>query len=464
MQEERPRSENESTDLADIGRNLLTGGIWAFGGKVVTAGSGILISILVTRLLLPEAVGAYFLALSIVTFAAIAGRFGLEKTILQVVAERLGKGDRTAARPLVVQVLLIALCAVTLLGLVITVGLGRWVASELFSSSALARVGALLAPWMAYLAFEGLVAETFRGLDDIARASIYGGAVSRSLCVLALSGLLALRGGGSLEHVVLLTIASGALGLLAAGLSLDRKLGLRDIGPDSFTDAADLLRVAWPLLISNMTLYVVGNVDLWILGAFRPEQEVALYGVAVRLVLLVGVPLTIANAVLPPIIGKLYARGDRAAMERVIRTTTTVAAVPSVVILTLFTVAGGPILTLAFGSYYRDAAVVLALLGLGQLTNVLVGTCGYVLIMTGHQRQLMWAAVVSGSVSIVGGLLTVSSYGAEGVAASMLAGMATQQILMLALAHRRVGVWTHASPRYLSPAVRFLLDEIEEAR
>lgn len=443
--------------LPRLARRLLSDGAWAFAGKIATSGGGALVSVLLTRLLSPTDVGAYFLALSIVTVAGLAARAGLEKTALQMVTASLGAGEEARARWAVRRVLTIALATVGLIALVLALGGGRWIAGELFTSQAMVRVGALMAPWMAFLAFEKIIAEAFRGFHDIPRASIYGGAVSRLLCVLGLFALLVWVGQTTLRTVVLVAIGCGVVALIPAASALLRKLRqLRKVG-DTALSTADVLRTSWPLLVSNLTLFVTGKADLWIIGAFRSDSEVALYGVAVRLVLLVGVSLTVVNAILPPLIGELYVREDRARLERVVRTTASIAAIPSVVVLAAFIVAGGPILGILFGSFYRDAALVLGLLSVGQLVNVWVGSCGYVLVMTGHERDLMWTAVLSGSISLVGGLITVMRFGIVGVAAAVAIGTITQQILMLWMARRRCRVWTHATPRLLSAPIQHII-------
>ena len=122
---------------------------------------------------------------------------------------------------------------------------------------------------------------------------------------------------------------------------------------------------------------------------------------------------------------------------------------PSAATLIAFLLLGSPILGLAFGDFYRDAWPVLAILSIGQLVNVWVGSCGYLLVMTGHQRDMMRISTISCAVSTVGGLLAVREYGLVGVAIATAMGMIVQQTLMLLMARKRCGVWTHASPRFL---------------
>lgn len=442
--------------LTELAWRLVSGGAWAFSGKLITAGSGAAISILLARLLPPSAVGAYFLGLSVVTATSILARAGLEKTVLQLVAESLARGEEARARAAVRQIYLIAAMTVAIVALGLWAGGARWIATELFDSGTLATIAKLLPPWMVFLTFEMLLAETFRGFDDIPKASIFGGALSRAACVVVFSALLVFHGASNLGSIVLLTLGCYVLSLILGGYGLRRRVtGLR-AGVSHFVPASFVLRSTWPLLVTNLTVFAMGQAGVWILGAFRPDEEVALFGVCVRLVMLVGVSLTIAAAVLPPVIGQLYVQEEKKKLERVMRTAASVAAVPSVIILTAFIVAGRPILELAFGAFYAAGAGALALLSLGQIVNVWVGSCGYALIMTGHQRDLMISTILAGTVTVAGGLAVVQHWGVAGVATATAAGTIVNQILMLSLARIRCGIWTHASPFLLRDPVQFV--------
>ena len=70
-------------------RRLLSGSIWAVAGRFGGAIIGIVTSSLLTFILSPEEVGAYNLALSIVSFGALVGALGLPKTVVRLVAENM---------------------------------------------------------------------------------------------------------------------------------------------------------------------------------------------------------------------------------------------------------------------------------------------------------------------------------------------------------------------------------------
>jgi O-antigen/teichoic acid export membrane protein len=228
----------------------------------------------------------------------------------------------------------------------------------------------------------------------------------------------------------------------------------------------DIARLAWPLLITNITLVALGQgyVDLWIVGAFRPEEDVAVFGAAARAVMLVVLPVLIINSVVSPLIAGMHAQRRTGELERALRVAATVATVPSFFTWAAFLVFGGPILGLLFGDFYREGAVVLALLSTGQLANVLVGACGAALTMTGHQRLAMLITIGGGLIMVVGGLALVTPYGIAGVAAATAAGIiATNVAYWLAVRHK-TGMWTHAGFGELLYLLRSLANAASRSR
>ena len=201
-----------------------------------------------------------------------------------------------------------------------------------------------------------------------------------------------------------------------------------------------------PLLVSSLTAFVLVQSDLWIIAAFGSQSEVALYGAASRLMTLVTMPLMVVNAVLPPVIAELYARGEKERLERDGRPVTTLVSIPAVLTLALFTVAGGPILGLLYGNFYAAGGGLLALLSLGKLAAVVAGSCGLTLQMTGHQRPLMWISILCGLVFVGGAIWAVQVFGVLGVAGMAAFSIALQNLIVVLVVRARLGIWTHAIP------------------
>jgi O-antigen/teichoic acid export membrane protein len=207
---------------------------------------------------------------------------------------------------------------------------------------------------------------------------------------------------------------------------------------------AAVLANAGPVLVGNVMSFVLTQVHLWVVASRMPAHDVAVYASAARMVNLVSMTLIIANQVLPPIIGELAARGDKALLERTLRGTALVVGVPTLMVLGPFVFAGKLVMRLAFGPFYESGAEVLAILSVGQVANVFTGSSAFTLLMTGHSVAVMWLSGLAGGAMTVVCLL-VAGGGVEHVAWAVSAVLVVQQLVTLVVAKRLVGVWTHPS-------------------
>lgn len=444
--------EPMTLQTSSIRKRLLLGGTWALTGKVMTAVTGLAVNILLARLLAPDEMGAYFLTFSLVSVAALVAQLGLSQTVVRLVAESIGKGKPGRARAAVRLVFrYTALGAVSVMAFLVLGG-GHWFAEKVFRSSIMAGVVDIAAVWVIVLTLQEVLAETFRGFHDVRRATLFGGLVTGGLSATLFGFLWFLEGHAALGEILALSVASGAANVSLGWFFLGRIT--RDLQGDDPLGSQEVLSIAWSQWISNLMLIALTQADIWVLGIFRSQDEVALYGAASRLVALVAMPLLIVNAVVPPLIAEMYAQGKKKELERVLRTTATVAGVPSFVVLLGLILFGNWVLSVVYGDFYRSGGVVLVLLSLGQLVNVWSGSCGLTLIMTGNQSTLMLISLFSGSAMIVGSIISVKSYGVAGVAGIAALMMIIQNLLMLFFAKARSGIWTHVRFSSLIPLYR----------
>ncbi len=426
-----------------VGQRLVRGSVWVLAGR----GFGVVVVLatnaLLTRLLSPDQVGAYFVVLSLVMFCALLAQMGAERTAVRLVAESLGTGRPGRARAAIVSVAGIVGGGALVVAILLVAGPGRWLVAGVLHSPLAGSVIGLTALLVVTTTVRRICAEIFRGFSQIHLATAFENLAAAGLTAVAFLLLWTLRHRVALRAVLVVSVAaSGAAAAWAVLLVLRRvrALGPRDrsLGPRAVFD------ISWPLLFVSLALFVLGaGVDVWILSAFRSSRDVALYGAAVRLVAVVGAPLTILLAVLQPVIAELHARGERALLERTLRNAATVAAVPSALVVLVFLGFGGPVMARVFGPFYRHGSAVLAVLSLGQMANVVAGACGAALMMTGHQRTMMKITLCVAALSVTGGLVLVRPFGPVGVAASTAFAFTLQNVLMLGYAKRSLGIWTH---------------------
>src|SRR5215218_6584038 len=314
-------------------RRLLRGGGWAFGGKMLVAFTGLASSALLARLLTPPELGTYFLAFSILNVGTTLGALGLTETVVRLVAQGMGLNLFGRVRRVISVVLGVGTLGALGVGLAYLL-FGDDLAKAVFNAPALAAITGLVAAWLIVGTLQSLLAETFRGFHDIRLASLLGGqvgggttgVVTLALVTASLLVLWLVNGQATLATVVLLAICSGAVSTLVAGWLLRRRV--TELPPptseegrkaDSKAVLGEVLSISWPLLIVTLIMMVRTQGDIWILGAFLPQGELALYGAANRLVAMVTMPMAIVTAVAPPLIAEMYSQGRREELEHALR-------------------------------------------------------------------------------------------------------------------------------------------------
>src|SRR5215218_9535675 len=417
---------------------------------------GFVTNVLVANMLSKQEAGAYIVALSIVSLGAVVGSLGLPKTVVGLVAENMGVECPERARQAIRTVLVLGLLGT--LGISLAYLLVGDLVSNLLNSSALVGLTGLMAGWIAIAVVQEITAETFRGFHDIRLATLLGGLATSGksgglimrVLLLGIVALLWVRSEQtSLTTVMLVCIGSGSMSVvLSLWLLYDKvsSLGSSEGSADEeLVSAKEILDDATPFLAIALTSFVLLSADVWILGALGSLKEVGIYGAASRLVAFVVMPLLIVNLVLPPIVAEMYAQGQTGRLERTLRTFSTLAGIPSLLVLLVFMLLGGPILGLVYGKpiYHSDTAVlVLLILSAAKLTAVWSGSCGLVLQFTGHQRSMLRVSVLTSPLFFVVAILATQRYGPVGVACAVAVTTALQNVIMVLLAKKKTGMWT----------------------
>lgn len=223
------------------------------------------------------------------------------------------------------------------------------------------------------------------------------------------------------------------------------------------------MRTAWPLWGALLVWTLGRENDVWVLGVFRPPEEVALYGAAVRLAALASMPLMVVNAVVPPFIAELHGREQTGDLELMLRATATAALAPTLCVLAFFLFEGKTALSALYGPFYAHASGVLLISGFSAFTDVATGACGLALMMTGRGSQVLWISLAGAILALAIKITLVRRYGGVGVAAGAAIGFTAQNLAMLFAVKRDLGMWTSVlSISDSAPAARRVLTMLRQ--
>jgi O-antigen/teichoic acid export membrane protein len=433
--------------MKSLGQRLLRGGIIAVIGKSAIAIGIVLVNALIARLLTPAETGLFFLALSMVTVAAVVADFGLGKTLLRVIPDAVISGDHPRAMSHIRQAFIAVTLTILFTAMILVSPAGTWLAVSLSHGPILGELMPLVALWLVVTVIMSLLAEICRGFHHISAAIFYGGALTGLGNILIVSIVLTVTwftaAEISLKQLLVLFIVAGLFLSLLAILKLRKRLQVSQ--KEEYKGSIKRLFVmAWPFWLSSMALILMTHAEIWMLGYLRPPEEVAAFGLVARLALLVSFPLVIVNSVLPPLISELYANDDIKKMERMLRGAAGLTTLLSLLVFLLLLSLGDWLPRFLFGDIFAGNWNIMMILATGWLFHVWAGSGGFVLNMTDNQKSAMIINIFVGSLTLVAGYHLTDMYGGLGMAIASSSGIVLVNILMLLVIKSKLDIRIYA--------------------
>ena len=399
-----------------------------FAGTILTTAAGYFFRVYLARTLGAEGLGLYTLGMSMAGFLALFGVLGLPVAASRFVAEYSANRDYQRLGGLLRNGLLILVSANVVAGVVLLCA-GPWVAVHFYHAPA-------LRPyfwWFTLIMFFGSLTTylgmTMAGYMDVSRRTLvtnfFGTPANMILAVtlislgFGLAGYLAAQVTAGFFVVLLLAIyvwkhtpAEARRG--GFSFALEKKVA-------SFSAAAFSLAAVE---------FIMGQTDKIVLGYCLSAREVGIYSVAIALTTFVPVALQSVNQIFSPTIAELYASGSHALLQQLYSSLTKwVVALTLPLALTIILFAH-PLLAI-FGKAFEAGAAVLVICTCGQLINCGVGSVGYLLLMSGHQRELVKIQVCNATLMIATSSLLVPRYGMLGAALASAISIAVTNLWAL---------------------------------
>ncbi len=419
----------------------------ALFGLLWAAAMSLMSALMAARLLGISGFGLFRLGLSVVTVATAVASGGLHNALLTLIPKRDTREGQAAvtlggaAWPATAVAGVLAI-AIIIWRTPLAAALGDHGAGGLLAAMALSL------PFLVLLAAVGAAS---RAAFAFTSAIIPGQIIRPALFTLSLVAALAW---GMRSPVTVAWLFTGAAAAAAwiAGVAVSRveSYGTAWLRPTWRLDR-DLVVLMTPLLGLAILQSVHESLPVWQLGRQSTASALGLYAAAERMAFLVAAILAAVNTVYAPAISVLWARAERDVLrdsfQRAARWTL-LASIP-VCLLLIF---AGPGLLRAFGVEYQVAVPALTLLALGQMVNAGTGSVGYLLLLTGHARTVIWHYAAAVALLAALGAVLVPRYGPTGAAGAAALVIAGLNLAMVVQAQRRLRIvpFTRATLRILA--------------
>lgn len=399
--------------------------------RVLGMGASFLLSFYIARKFGAEVSGNYYLFLASLLGLSLVTRFGIDNTIVRFGAGYFGREELPYVRGLWV----LAIAIVCTLGAMLTLFLW-WV--QLYG---LPLFGYFEVPYAFELLLFGLIPYSLVFVNSSLLRAIHKQRWSTLLEVVLLPVVTILllwlflgeEGDAPLQGYVYASAMVCFLSVILVISALPRAVTIK------YPPAKEVLSVAYPLFGVAFLTYLSGWSATYILAYFVDQAAVGVYNVAWRIVVLANIILLAFNNLTSPMFADLYQKGRIEDLEELAQRTAMIMSALGIPLLIAVSFYADWVLGL-MGEEFSAGVSTLRVLCIGQMISVFCGSVGYLLMMTGHEKDVRSITLVTVIFQILLGLVTIPIWGMLGAAVTMAGALIVKNIVSSVTVYRRLGI------------------------
>ena len=419
-------------------------------GTILATGAGYFFKIYLARALGAEILGIYALGMTIVGFVGVFNSLGLPTAASRFVAAYSAKGESWKVAGFLRSSLIVLTVLNVMLGAVIVIG-GPYVAAHFYHAPKLSRYLWAFAAIMLLGVVNAFLGQVMAGYRDVTRRTVVTHFIGTPANIVLAVGLIVL--GFGLGGYLIAQIVSAILVTCILGVLVRRMTSFHGAPTRRYFDreVVTFSTVAYGIAALQ---FVLGQADMIILGHYENVRLVGIYAVAMALVGFVSIVLDSVNQIFSPIISELHTKGNRLVLQQLYSTLTKwilIFTLPLAITLIVF--ARG--VMSVFGLTFTLGASVVAIGAIGQVLNCAVGSVGYLLMMSGHQAELMRIEAVNAALLLVLNVVLVPRFGIAGAAIATACATMTTNLWALNSVRRILKIFPYHAGylKLLAPAV-----------
>lgn len=410
-----------------LGRTIINAAVGSAGLRLAGMGLAFLVGVQLARGLGAEGYGVYGVAMSILAVLMVPAELGMPQLLIREVGAAQVAGDWGRMRG----VMRWASRAAWLTSMVILLAVLAWAfASDRHLQMPLTLTllaGCCLVPLTALGRQKGAA---LLALQQIVKGQIPDAVVRPAVfsLLLLLAHLAAVRPSPALAMGFGTLSAGVAFIVVVAMYHKHLPAPVLDAAPSG--DARRWWASALPMALTEGMRSLQGNIAVLVMGMLAPAAAVGVFRVAVSVSVVIALPVSLFTLVGSPLVARLHAQGDVLRMQRLIGWLALGMTTGSILLALPFFLAGEPLMALVFGEEFRASNSPLLILCVGGVLYSLLGPAVVVLNMTGHERRVTRAFMVSVAALLLLATPLVYFHGATGAAFASALAMVVGNLIM----------------------------------
>jgi O-antigen/teichoic acid export membrane protein len=423
---------------------ILTGSVWALSARVLAAVFGFVCSIIVARYYGAEMVGIVAVTNSFLILATVFTVLGTNTSILRLIPEHLARYSPTSAFRVYrkTQYMVIGVSLVTGIMFFFSANL---IADKVFSKPHLSFYFALASVFIIFKSLMLLNTQAVRGLRLIrVFALMLVLPQSFNIIILAVVGYLWPVRDIPVYAVLFGFAMTGIIGWIIMERAFKKRMRLDDFVHT--IPRRTILSISLPMFMTATMMFLIAETGVIMLGMFRSEAEVGYYAIAVKFATITAFVLHAVNTMAGPKFSELFHLNKLDELFHVAKKSSKLIFFTTLPLLVGLLVLGKPILSIVFGREFSIAYPALVLLVLGQFVNVISGSSGIFMNMTGNQIVFRNIMIIAAGLNIGLNFLLTPHLGMNGTAIAAMASFWFSNISTLAYMKLKFGRTTGYFP------------------
>lgn len=412
--------------------DLLTASSLAFIVKLLSAGSAFLLNLIIARFLGAEQAGYFFLAQAVILFLSALARQGFDNALVRFIAGySVNKQEYFVSG--IYKYALIRIIPVLIILTIFLCVCSEYISVKIFNKPLLSGVLVIGALAILPISIAQLHGFCFQGKKNVALAMLFQSAL---LSVLALIIIFLIKPIDAFQAMAGYTLAAIVVLFISFFVWNSHKTSkLSALPREEKNTIKESIKPLFTILLLSQVTWWSGPL---MLGIWSDTTNVAFFTVAQRTAMLTSFVLIAVNSIAAPKFAEAYEKNNFNEIREICISAgriTTLAALPFIILVFFFP----EWLMSFFGADYVFGANILRILAVGQFINVMAGSVGYLLQMTGHEKILKNIFLISTFIMFIGCIIAIPDYGAHGAALVVAFSTITQNLLCVYQVKKKLG-------------------------
>lgn len=417
-------------------KDLFLGSFIAILVKILAGLTAFLMNVVLARKLGADETGLFLLGLTLISFLAALSRMGLDNSVVRFISSESSIGNHASVKAIYRKSMLWSLGLSIATSSVLIFG-SDTINNLAFKIENFDGIIFIMAFALPLVALYTIQSQALQGLRIIAKAMLTLNVIAPAIVLFFI-----LSSNVKTATDVAFCYVLACLFCLVLSFYWWTRASPRVAQKSNFSSET-LLASCLPLwgvmLFSQLTQWS----SQIFLGVWGSSSDVALFASAQRTALLTSFVLIGVNAIAAPKFAAMYKKGDTIGLQKTSILSTRLMLAAAIPILLVMLLIPKWLMGL-FGHEFQAAASSLMILAIGQFINIATGSVGFLLSMTGHEKQLRSNVFIGAVLSVGLGIFLVPAYGILGGAIATSIGVASQNLLGVYQVNKLLGFNTLA--------------------